>query len=156
MGIFSKKWDGEIKSPVSGKTYSIEKVKDEMFSKKMMGDGIAIKPTSSKIYAPITGKITTAFFTKHAVGITNKEGLNILIHIGIDTVKLDGEGFKTFIEQNQKIKKGDLLVEIDIPYINKNAISSDIIMVITPESKIKASKIINNQSVTINDTIIFT
>lgn len=157
MGLFfRKKWDGEIKSPVEGTTYSISKVKDPVFSKKMMGDGVVIKPTSSKIYAPIDGTLTTVFPTSHAYGITNKEGLSLLIHIGLDTVNLGGKGFVAYVTQGAKVKKGTLLAEIDIPFIKKNAPSVDVIMVITPESKYKATKIITGKTVTTSDTVIST
>lgn len=154
MGLFKRKWDKEIKSVVAGKTYAIEKVKDVVFSKKIMGDGIAIKPTSSKIYSPINGTMEVVFPTHHAYGITNKEGLSILIHIGIDTVNLNGKGFTCHVKQGNKVKQGDLIVEIDIPYIEKHTPSADVLVIVTTESKYKITKSIVNKTVTINDTIL--
>ncbi len=157
MGLFSrKKWDGTIQSPVEGTTYALSKVKDPVFSKKMMGDGVVIKPESSKIYSPIAGTLTTVFPTSHAYGITNKEGLSLLIHIGLDTVNLGGKGFTAHVSQGAKVKKGALLAEIDIPFIKKNAPSVDVIMVITPESKLKVDQITTGKKVTTSDTIITT
>jgi glucose-specific phosphotransferase system IIA component len=120
----------------------------------MMGEGIVIKPTSSKIYSPLTGTMLTVFPTGHAYGITNKEGLTLLIHIGLDTVGLKGKGFTSHVKQGQKIKRGDLIAEIDIPYIKKNAPSADVIVVVTPESTIKVARILTGKKVKKDDSII--
>lgn len=98
---------------VKGKRIPIEDVKDDVFSKKMMGDGFAIIPEDNKIVAPFNGKIVTVFPTKHAFGIVNKEGVEAIIHIGLDTVKEDGKGFKSFVSENQQVKAGQVLCEVD-------------------------------------------
>ncbi|WP_430534947.1 PTS glucose transporter subunit IIA [Listeria rocourtiae] len=102
-------------SPVTGKCISLEEVPDEVFSTKMMGDGIAFDLEEGTIFAPADGKITFIAETKHAIGMTLVSGLEILIHVGLDTVKLDGKGFNVFVEIGQEMKAGAELLEVDIP-----------------------------------------
>lgn len=118
MGLFSKKKE-VLQSPMAGTLLTLDKVPDEVFSQKMMGDGFAIDPSDGKVYAPFSGVITVAFPTKHAIGMKSKDGLEILIHIGMDTVELNGEGFTSHISEGQKIKQGDLLMEVDLAFIKE-------------------------------------
>lgn len=106
-----------IYSPLKGELLELSKVKDDAFASGILGKGIAIIPTDGKVIAPIDGTITSLFPTLHAIGITSDEGIEILIHIGLNTVQLEGNGFKAFIKQGDIIKKGQLLVEFDIDYI---------------------------------------
>ena len=147
------KWDKKIYSPVKGKSYELSKVDDPVFAQKMVGDGLAIKPTGTEIYAPISGQLKTVFATKHAYGIVNSEGLSVLIHIGLDTAQLEGQGFTCFVKQNQKVKRGDLLVKVDFNLLKKKIKSYDVIVLVSPESKLKASKIITNKTIN-KDTVI--
>ena len=116
MGLFSRKKE-TFACPVSGTLLNLENVPDEVFAKRMMGDGFAVDPTVGKIYAPVSGVIKAAFPIKHAIGIEAKDGTEILIHIGMDTVELNGEGFTSHIKEGQKIKQGDLLMEVDLDFI---------------------------------------
>ncbi|MFB1051068.1 glucose-specific PTS transporter subunit IIBC [Paraliobacillus sp. JSM ZJ581] len=116
--------DIDITSPMSGEILSISEVPDQVFSQKMMGDGFAVKPLSGKVVAPVNGKVLNIFPTKNAIGLQAENGLEILIHIGIETVKLDGQGFTQKVEEGQEIKQGDLLMEIDLDYIRENAAST--------------------------------
>ena len=117
-----------IYSPIKGKIVKLENVLDEAFSSGAVGKGIAIEPSEDgKVFAPFDGVIETAFPTKHAIGLTSDKGVEILIHIGMDTVKLDGKYFTSHIEEGQKIKKGDLLMEFDTEKIKEAKYS-----VITP------------------------
>ncbi|WP_186431611.1 glucose PTS transporter subunit IIA [Clostridium sp. BSD9I1] len=118
-------------NPIDGEIVQLEKVPDEAFSQKILGDGFAVIPSGNKVYAPASGEITVLFPTKHAVAITTEEGLEILVHIGIDTVNLNGEGFTAHVEQGDKVKKGDLLVSFDDEFIQKNAKSLITPVVIT-------------------------
>lgn len=101
-------------SPLEGEAISIEEVKDEAFASKVLGNGIAIIPTVGKLYAPCDGKIATLFPTGHAVGIVSDSGAEVLIHIGMDTVQLNGKYFNIKTENGNTVKKGDLLIEFDI------------------------------------------
>ena len=104
---------------LNGKLVKIEDVPDEAFSSKALGDGIAIEPSEGKLYSPCDGTVEMLFDTKHAVNLRSNDGCEILLHIGIDTVKLGGKFFKAHIESGQKVKKGDLLISFDIEQIKK-------------------------------------
>lgn len=120
-----KKEEFCVSCPISGTLINLEDVPDEVFSKKMMGDGFAIIPQAndSDIVAPLSGKITMVSETLHAVGIKTFNGLEILIHIGIDTVKLGGQGFKSYVTNNQKVKRRQKLISFDPDYMKKNNIN---------------------------------
>ena len=121
-----------IYSPIKGKIVKLENVLDEAFSSGAVGKGIAIEPSEDgKVFAPFDGVIETAFPTKHAIGLTSDKGVEILIHIGMDTVKLDGKYFTSHIEEGQKIKKGDLLMEFETEKIREAGYSAITPIVIT-------------------------
>ena len=119
-GDKDKKKGTALYSHLSGNVVALENVEDEVFSAKLLGDGIAVEPVEGKLYAPCDGKVEMIFDTKHAVNIVSESGCEILLHIGIDTVKLNGEHFEAHVSNGQKIKKGDLLISFDIDGI-KNA-----------------------------------
>lgn len=129
MFKFSKKSNSTqiIKAPVSGKCISIEEVLDEVFSTKMLGDGIAIDATGDTVYAPADGVILTIANSKHAFGIKLDNGLEILIHIGLETVKLNGEGFSVLINVDERVKQGQPIIKI-----NRDFIKSKGMELITP------------------------
>ena len=108
-----------LKSPLTGNLVALSDVPDEVFSSGVLGKGIAIEPTVGKVIAPADGEITTLFPTGHAVGIKTNNGAELLIHIGMDTVKMNGDGFKTHVQQGDKVKQGQLLIEFDIDKIKK-------------------------------------
>ena len=116
-----------IKSPISGKVIELEKVDDPVFSSGAMGKGIAIEPTDNRVYAPFNGTIEFIADTKHAIGLLSEDGVEVLIHVGMDTVKMQGRGFNVKTSVNSKIKAGDLLLEFD-----KNAIEKEGYSLITP------------------------
>lgn len=120
LDLFKKK-NISIVAPMTGEVVEIDKVPDEVFSTKMIGDGIAINPFEGIVVAPCDGKIIQVFPTKHAIGILTEEGLEILIHVGIDTVNLKGKGFESFIKADQYVKKGQKLLEIDLEYVKNHA-----------------------------------
>ncbi|MEI5989112.1 beta-glucoside-specific PTS transporter subunit IIABC [Enterococcus crotali] len=106
-----------LKSPITGTIVPLDKVEDQVFSSGALGKGIAIEPTVGELYAPANGEITTLFPTGHAVGITTEDGAEVLMHIGMDTVEMDGDGFEILVKQGDKVKQGDLLVKFDIEKI---------------------------------------
>ncbi|MEH7418991.1 beta-glucoside-specific PTS transporter subunit IIABC [Neobacillus drentensis] len=115
--VIDKTRTQEVASPLKGKIIPLNQVEDAAFSSEVMGKGVAIEPTEGKVVSPVNGVVTTLFRTKHAVGITSDNGVEILIHVGMDTVKLEGEHFTAHINQGDTVKAGDLLVEFDIAKI---------------------------------------
>lgn len=119
-------------APIKGEAKLITETPDPTFAQKMMGDGIVIFPDDDgSVYAPCDATIQFVFDTKHAIGMTSKEGVEILLHAGIDTVKLGGEGFKVFVANGQEVKRGTKLMEIDLEYIRKHAPSDAFVVVFT-------------------------
>jgi PTS system glucose-specific IIA component len=135
--IFKRNKNIEVVSPVTGKILPIEEVPDKVFSEKMIGDGIAIEPKDGRVVSPVDGTVVTIFPTNHAIGLATKEGLEILIHIGLDTVELNGLGFKSFVEKDSKVKKGDLLVEFDPKLVVENGKSPITPVIVTNMDKVK-------------------
>lgn len=125
-------------APMSGEILKLEDVPDPVFAGKMIGDGIAINPVDGEVWAPCDGRIVQVFPTKHAIGIRTKEGIDILLHIGIDTVTLRGEGFKAFISEGSTVKKGDKLLEVDLDFIKENGKSIITPVIITNMNKVRA------------------
>lgn len=110
-----------VGSPVKGVAADLSKVPDEAFAGRLMGDGAAVTPTDPIVCAPEDGEVIFVFDTKHAVGFSMDNGISILIHMGVDTVKLEGKGFEVLTEQGAKVKKGDPLLKLDLEYLNANA-----------------------------------
>ena len=110
-----------ISSPITGNADDLSAVPDEAFAGRMMGDGAAVTPTDAIITAPEDGEVAFVFDTKHAIGFETESGVELLIHVGVDTVSLNGEGFEVFVENGQKVKKGDAMMKIDIPYLTEHA-----------------------------------
>lgn len=125
MGLFDKilgKAGGKeitIAAPVDGECVPISEVSDPTFGEEILGKGVAIRPSNGKIKAPADGTVSTIFPTGHAVAVTTKDGAEVLVHIGLDTVALDGKGFTKYVEEGAEVKKGDLLIEADLEEIKK-------------------------------------
>lgn len=115
--LFKKKEKFLVYSPLNGKVINIKEVKDPAFSEEILGKGVAIIPEDGTLYAPCDGKISNLIDTFHAVGLTSDFGAEILMHIGFDTVKLKGKYFKAHVNEGDKVKKGDKLIEFDIEKI---------------------------------------
>ncbi|WP_353855457.1 PTS glucose transporter subunit IIA [Bacillus sp. Bos-x628] len=113
-----------IYSPVDGELMDMTDVPDPVFSQKMMGDGVAVKPSNGEIVSPVEGEIIQLFHTKHAIGIRTLSGLELLIHIGLETVGLNGEGFKAHMKEGDKVKIGDPLMSCDLDLIEEKAAST--------------------------------
>lgn len=114
----------DIASPLSGKLIPITEVPDQLFAGRMMGDGFAVKPLDGLVVSPVNGKVTNVFPTKHAIGLESETGKEILIHIGINTVNLKGEGFEILVEEEEEVKAGQALLKADLEYIGEYAKST--------------------------------
>ena len=137
---FLKKKELETYSPIAGKIMDITEVPDEVFSSKMMGDGFAIEPETDVVVAPCDGTVVLVAATKHAVAIES-QGVQILIHIGLDTVDLQGQGFTAHVKENDMVKKGDPLITFDPDYIVAQEKPLTTMMVITNmDEKVKTIK----------------
>ena len=153
FGFWGQKEDTEIRSICKGEVIPIEKVPDKMFSAKLLGEGVGIDLKDNKIYAPCDGEIILIADTKHAVGIRAKNGAEILIHIGIDTVNLQGKGFKLYEKKGSKIKRGQLLMEIDIEMIKEENISLVSPMILANGDKYNISICNHDKNVSIDDVV---
>lgn len=131
LGIFKKNQSMDLYSPVDGKRIALENVPDQVFASKMMGDGVAFELEGNAICAPCNGKVTMIANTLHAIGITASNGAEILIHVGLDTVNLEGKGFKRFVEKGSRVRKGELLLEIDKVFMEEQAVDLTTPMVVT-------------------------
>ncbi|RDW18025.1 glucose PTS transporter subunit IIA [Oceanobacillus chungangensis] len=120
-----------IGSPIQGKVVQLNKVEDQLFATETVGKGVAIEPEVGEVISPVNGKITSLFPTGHAIGITTNAGAEMLIFIGVDTIKLEGKYFKTHVQQGDQIKQGDLLIEFDIEEIKKAGYKTTTPIVIT-------------------------
>jgi PTS system beta-glucosides-specific IIC component len=144
----------EIYSPMQGTIVELNTLEDKAFSKGIIGDGLAINPTDGKVYAPFSGTLSVVFPTGHAFGITGDDGLEMLIHIGIDTVKLDGKGFKTFFKQGDAVKQGDLIAEFNIEEIKAQGYSLISPVIITNGLKNRTIVKTNENSINYQDSFI--
>ena len=104
---------GVVYAPLKGRRIPLEQVSDTAFSQKLLGDGIAIIPEADTVFAPVSGKVVSLFETHHAIGIRSKDGMEILIHIGIDTVELGGKGFRSFVNKGEQVSLGQKLITFD-------------------------------------------
>lgn len=133
--LFKKSKDfGDIYSVVDGVTYPIEAVEDDVFSKKIIGEGLAIKPSGNTVFAPCDGILTVLFPTGHAFGIKCANGIELLVHIGLETVSLNGKGFIKCKRQGERVRRGDVIVELDLPLLEKSGLDLSVIMLIVNDN----------------------
>ena len=118
-------------APATGKLVALEEVPDPVFSQKMMGDGLALDPTEGEIVAPVDAEVIQVFPTKHAIGLKTKNNIEILIHIGLETVSMNGEGFEVFVKEGDQVKKGQKLVTFNLDLIREKAKSTITPVIIT-------------------------
>ena len=129
--VTSAKSDIKVFAPVEGKVIELEKVPDEVFSKKLMGDGYAVEPRNGKVYSPVNGKVSSIFKTKHAIGLTTDTGLEILIHMGLDTVELEGKPFKVHVKEGDNVIPQTLLAEMDLEEIKDAGKNPTVLVIFT-------------------------
>ncbi len=158
MAFFKRKEETikELKAYVSGSIIPITEVADPVFSSKAMGDGIAIRPEGNQIIAPCNAEISMVAETGHAIGLKLNNGAELLIHIGIDTVTLNGQGFHVTVKQGKKIKQGAVILEFDKELIEQKGFATDCIMVLTNVDDFPDVKFVYNQNAVKNQTVICT
>uniref|UniRef100_UPI00403DFB36 PTS glucose transporter subunit IIA n=1 Tax=Pasteurella multocida TaxID=747 RepID=UPI00403DFB36 len=160
MGLFDKLFGSkdkkavevEIFAPLSGEIVNIEDVPDVVFSEKIVGDGIVIRPTGNKMVAPVDGVIGKIFETNHAFSMESKDGVELFVHFGIDTVELKGEGFKRIAQEGQAVKRGETVIEFDLALLEAKAKSVLTPVVISNMDEIshidkKAGEVVAGESV---------
>ncbi|MFC6176451.1 PTS glucose transporter subunit IIA [Companilactobacillus huachuanensis] len=153
FNIFKKKNSNKLVAPIDGELTGIENVSDEVFSTKVMGDGFAIKPSSDLVVSPINGEVTSVFPTKHAISITTDNGLEVLLHLGIDTVELKGAPFEMLVEAGQHVQVGDQLVKMDREEISRSN-KDDIVMLVLPgKNELSFDPAISNRMVNAGDEV---
>ncbi|MGL5685344.1 MAG: beta-glucoside-specific PTS transporter subunit IIABC [Vagococcus fluvialis] len=145
----------EIVSPVKGKVLPLNQAKDPVFAEGVVGRGAVVEPTEGVVYAPFNGTVMTVFPTKHAIGLISDNGMELLIHIGVDTVQLEGEHFETFITEGQKIKTGDKLASFDVKGIEEAGYSSQV-LVINTNTLDYADIILTDEKEVNKDNLLFT
>lgn len=134
FSFLKKKVVPTLLAPVDGKIIQLANVNDAVFSQKLMGEGVGIQPSNGHIYAPASGTITSVFKTKHAIGLTTTEGLELLIHIGLDTVELNGAPFTMHVAENDQVTSGTLLADADLDQIKAAGKDSVVLTLITNSS----------------------
>jgi glucose-specific phosphotransferase system IIA component len=107
--------------PITGTVVALTEVNDYLFNKKIMGEGAAIKPQDNYVYSPVDGEVVLVYDAKHAIGIKTEEGLQILIHVGIDSVKLEGRGFASYVKVGEKVEAGDKILYFDRDFVEMQA-----------------------------------
>ncbi len=151
MFEFLKRKVREIKSPVDGQIVALESVKDEVFSQKMAGDGVAIIPVSNIFTAPIDGVVSKIFSTNHAFSIRSTKDLEVMVHIGLDTVTLEGKGFERLVNEGDSVKAGDEIIRVDLAYLQEHARNIVTPIIISDDSDLKDIEkkytIVKNQDV---------
>ena len=158
FGFFKKKSEPkELKAMVNGEVISVTEVKDDVFSSCMLGKGIAIHPTDGVVVAPVDGEISvTMEGTNHAVGIRIAEGFDLLIHIGLDTVSLNGEGFTSHISMGQKVKAGDKLITFDKALVESKGLCSDVILISLDNPALPALDFKTGMTASAGETVVAT
>jgi PTS system beta-glucosides-specific IIC component len=136
----------DVLAPVSGRTVSLSDVPDKVFSSRALGEGMGIVPTEGRVYAPVSGKVMAAMKAGHAYGIKSPEGVEVLVHVGIDTVNLGGEGFRPAVRQGQDVEAGDLLVEVDLDLVAKAGYDTTTLFVVTNTAQLAAVTPVEGES----------
>ena len=134
---FLKRKQREVFAPVDGQVVALDQVEDEVFSQGLAGDGVAIKPVSDTFSAPISGRVTKIFGTNHAYSIKSDKDLEVMVHIGLDTVNLKGEGFERLVEEGDRVEAGDPIIKADLAYLGEHAKDTITPVLVMEESDVK-------------------
>lgn len=151
--LFSNKNEIQVFAPIKGKVVKLEDLPDPVFSAGMMGDGLGIEASENIVKAPFEGEVVTLFPTNHAIGLVNSDGVEVLIHVGINTVEMDGEGFIAHVSQGDKVKQGDLLLEFDAELIREKGYASVTPIIITNSANLKSIKKTNQEEIDFADEL---
>ena len=156
FGLFKKKEQAkELKAMINGQVIPVAEVKDDVFSSCMLGNGLAIRPADGTVVAPCDGEVSVVMEgSNHAVGIKVFEGMDLLIHIGIDTVTLNGEGFTSFVEIGQKVKAGDKLITFDKDLVEAKGLCSDVILVVLDSPQLPKMEYQTNIAAKAGETVV--
>ncbi len=141
-----------LNAVTDGEIIPIEEVEDALFSQKLIGDGYAIKPTSEVVYAPVSGKLIEVADAKHAYYIETDEGLKVLVHIGIDTLLMNGEGFETTMTKNKRVEKGDELAVFDMKLIEERGFKTVIPVIVLEHDSVASLELFPSKSAKANET----
>lgn len=152
--LFNKK-KLQVVAPITGEVVTLEHVPDPVFSEKMMGEGIAILPQEGGIYSPVEGTIILVADTGHAIGIQATDGTELLIHIGLETVTLEGQGFNTYVQVGDEVSIGQLLIEADWNYLKEHAKSILTPIIITNSSSRTVNSVVTSQCIA-GETVLLT
>jgi sugar PTS system EIIA component len=144
----------QLLAPLSGKIIPIEDVPDEAFSEKMVGDGIAIDPTSEFVLSPCDGTIGKIFNTNHAFSMESTDGIELFVHYGVDTIDLNGKGFDRFVEQGAEVKAGDKILKADLEYLKANAKSVITSVVISNMEELKSFDVSDESDAVAGETVV--
>ncbi|MBR4291806.1 MAG: PTS glucose transporter subunit IIA [Oscillospiraceae bacterium] len=143
-----------IYAPVAGQVVSLTEVPDPVFAEGMLGNGVAILPTDGKVYAPADGVVSTMFDTGHAVSITSSNGAEILIHVGLETVELEGKPFTVHVRNDEKIKKGQLLLEVDLQAVEAAGLPTITPVIICNSDEYAVFRSVTGETATNADVVI--
>ncbi len=130
-----------FKATQNGRVIRLSEVGDGVFSEKMLGDGFAVEPAADEVYAPVSGSISRVFDTGHAYGITADNGLEVLVHIGLDTVSLKGEGFKSCVREGDSVRAGDKIAEADISFIRSKGFNPVTMVIVTNMESVRSTEV---------------
>lgn len=151
--LLNKKNEIDIFAPLQGKVVKLDEIPDPVFSSGMMGDGLGIEASENFVKAPFDGEVVTLFPTNHAIGLINAEGVEVLIHVGINTVEMNGEGFKAHVAQGDKVKQGELLLEFDTDFIREKGYSSVTPVIITNSAELKSIQKSSQENINFSDEL---
>jgi sugar PTS system EIIA component len=163
MNYMFKKWFGkkekptheDVVAPLAGTIKPLEEVPDPVFSQKMMGDGIAIEPTEGEVVAPVNGEVVQVFPTKHAVGLRSEAGVELLIHVGLETVSMNGEGFTAHVAAGDRVKVGQRLLTVDLDLVKQKVKSTITPIIVTNGDAVASLQKTSETKATKGETVIF-